>query len=170
MVKMNKLTIIFTFLFLALSVYGQEKYLKLENKSTPQIRTVPKNSKIEIKTDEKSKKYIKGKFEILNDSLLLVEADTILLEDIIILKARSRVTDNIGQALVIIGGVLAASGTVFLLQTLENQDSMGFVLGGLLGLYMIGGGAFSLGSGFDLQKNGRIYKRAEWDMTITSQK
>jgi len=88
-------------LIFIISGLAQTGGLELKKSSTQQVKHVKEGKKIKVKSEGKT---YKGRFEIISDSQILVESDTLLLSEIQDIRTKSFLS-SLG------GGLLFAYGT-----------------------------------------------------------
>jgi hypothetical protein len=147
-----------------LNVCGQNDVLILKKKKSGKEKIIQEGKRIKIITD--SARIIKGKFDIVNDSILVIEKDTVDIKDIAKIRAKP-IGSYIAGGLLTGGGIaLTATGSVIIVQAALTEEYMIMVLGLLAGSSMIVVGVPIAVSGVLVMTIGKKYTREKWDFRI----
>jgi len=101
---MNKLVVLFVFLFTLSSITGQEKALQLTHKRGNRVKILKENSRILIRTLD-GEKY-KGRFQITDEGEIIIQGHQIDLNSIRLIKRKPLAVKIVKGALLIPGTLL----------------------------------------------------------------
>ena len=151
--------------------YGQEKYVKLIKKNYPREVLIEEGTLIGIKRIEDRKLQIKGKLKILNDSIVMVGKDSVFINNICLLRVKSKGRTIGGYSIGTIGFIACVTGLVTTIIVFsEVDDLMDFFIAFIFsGLPMAGGGAVLTGIGYSMSTGKKYTINKYWDVEIVIQ-
>lgn len=156
-----KRTILTTTLLLLfiLSGFAQTNGLEFKNLSTQKTKYIKEGEKIKVKSDGKT---YKGRFEIISDSQILVESDTLLLSDIQDIRTKSFLS-SLGGGLLFVYGSFGAAAMIYGISMIAIEGGELVILGILFFGAMGVGAAFIAAGGFALMVHGKSHKSKRWE-------
>jgi hypothetical protein len=161
---MKKLCIFICLQGIVLSLFGQTDYLLLTRKTILfKTKKIPEGTMVNIKPIISDRETLKGKLEILNDSTIAADGDTILVNNIKIIRVKNTASNVTG------GFVTAASlgmtiYCIYMVPEMLPLDTEYYplalvqVLGVILGVSAIVGGIIYTAVGIFILINGWSYK------------
>lgn len=155
-----KRTILTTGLLLIIFLSGLAQTGGLEFKRIQDQKTkyLQEGKKILVKSE--GKKY-KGKFQIISDSTILVESDTLLLADIQDIRTKSLLS-ALGGGLLFAYGVYGTGAAIYGIALIVADGAELALLGGLFFSSLAVGAAFIAVSGFTIMIHGKSHKSKRW--------
>jgi hypothetical protein len=143
--------------------FGQNDVLVLKKKMNGKEKIIREGKR--IKTITNSDRILKGKFEIINDSSLVIKSDTLDVSDIVKIRTKSIASYITGGLLTGGGGLITTLGSLLVSQA----SSEGFMLAFfyvVIGLPVIGVGVMTTIGGVLVLTIGKIYTNKKWDFGI----
>jgi hypothetical protein len=160
---MKRLIIFICLQGIALALFGQNDYLLLvRGKSQQRIRKIPEGKMVNIKPILYNRETLKGKLEILTDSVIAVAGDTILVDNIKRIRIKTTATNVIGGVATTLGltaSIIGIWGIIAL--TPLDPDSYVTIMEAIGLIFVIPfatGGILYTVIGVLILANGRSYK------------
>lgn len=151
------------FAIFCLSLLSQNGELVMEKKGSSKERKIPNEKRISVSTQDGTK--YKGSLNIAGDGLILVEKDTIALNEITKIRNKSRAGQISGLMVVGIGSGITTLGIVMLTQ-LTKEGLGAALIGIIIGIPITFVGGITTIVGLVTLAIGKKYKPNKWDYTI----
>lgn len=147
--------------------FGQKKSIYLINKINGKEFVVNEGTKIRIYNNAKN---LKGKFSIINDSLILINNDSCKVSNIVSLEKQQLGSQMIGEFVIIFFSVPIIGGLAIILTTAITQGFMGDAGMVLLLVPVIFFSAIGELAGIMTYQLMKKYDNSKWDIKIKEQK
>ena len=136
--------------------------LVLKNYKTQKTFFVKEGTKVKIKKEGKT---LKGAFKVVSDHAILIKTDTLQINQIQGLSAKTSSSIIGGTALLIPSSLIGGSGLVLTIAGIASLSDYGLI-GIIFGAPIAALGTIGVISGIKLLSNGKKFQRSKWEYTI----
>jgi len=149
--------LVFLILFFPESGCSQNRCLVLKNRFDDGAKEIPENTKVKVVYNGGMKS--KGHFKIISESLILVDADTIQLSQIEVIKYQPRIGNIVGGVLVTLG---VTSMFWSIIKSTNKQQNIGYIPTS----FAVTGSLVQIGFGVGLMNNPLKFRKNLWKYSI----
>jgi hypothetical protein len=157
-------TSLLALIILSVNAFSQNKVLDLKNKTNNKERIVKEGRKIKVFTVWGT--TYKGRLDIISSDAIALQQDTIAIDEIARIRAKSTGAKVAGGLTTGLGAALFSGGIVVLVETFSQNVFIITVLGLVVGGAMITYGAILIPTGILILTIGKKYSRDKWDFQI----
>jgi hypothetical protein len=143
--------------------YGQDDQLLLKKKNSHKEKVLTEGKSIRIITMEKQ--TLKGRFEIISDSLLTIAGDTVATNEIQRIRTKSLGGKITGGILSGGGGIITTFGAIIIITTF-SAEGLAPLVGILIGIPLTGVGIVIATTGVLVLSIGKNYRHTKWNYEI----
>jgi len=149
-------------LYAVYNVSCQQDLLLIKHKDNEKERLIREGNNIRVHTKDQ---VLKGKFEIVNDSVIRISGNNILLPEIQKIRTKSLASKIAGGTLTGVGTIFLGTGTYIFLNFI-NDDNWVSIIGIVIAIPIAMVGVIFTTSGLMLATIGKNYRHELWNYGV----